>query len=393
MNLKMKYSCLILLVFTFSASHGAVDFGFAGDILTSTGNILKSVISKSLKLNQSPDDFFEEFKNILIGYPFEPGFMFVSTLCSIVVSEENIKPRIRPSIEKMNYVLKTKDRNISVPLNDPVELWSLDDFNRDWPTVIMVTGWTTNISEGTAADSIYDAYECRGNVNFVLIDTAGFVDTIYSWAAFNTEEIGNILADSLAILTESEYDMENITLIGHSLGAQICGSAGRNFYNKTNKLLPKIIGLDPANPCFDMGESLTGLYRGDADFVIVLHSNPGIFGKADPLGDIDFYVNGLRPKAPGCFTITCSHGRAVEYYAESVYPGNEHNFMAVKCNSLSALEQNSCKGIPIPMGYATPTNVKGNYFLKVNKKSPYGKNSTKNFVPICQVFNDSMSYN
>lgn len=63
--------------------------------------------------------------------------------------------------------------------------------------------------------------------------------------------------------------------IGHSLGAHIAGSAGRNLQYKTNKLLPRITGLDPASPCFNEGEVLTGLARGDAVFVDIIHSNSG----------------------------------------------------------------------------------------------------------------------
>lgn len=45
----------------------------------------------------------------------------------------------------------------------------------------------------------------------------------------------------------------------------------------TERLLPRITGLDPANPCFNQGENLTGLARGDAEFVDVIHSNPGSY--------------------------------------------------------------------------------------------------------------------
>lgn len=41
------------------------------------------------------------------------------------------------------------------------------------------------------------------------------MDTLYSWSAFNTEEIGNIISDSLKILTET-YPIQNIQLIGKS---------------------------------------------------------------------------------------------------------------------------------------------------------------------------------
>lgn len=47
------------------------------------------------------------------------------------------------------------------------------------------------------------------------------------------------------------YNFKNLIFHeGHSLGAHIGGSAGRNFYYKTSKLLPRITGLDPANPWY-----------------------------------------------------------------------------------------------------------------------------------------------
>lgn len=57
--------------------------------------------------------------------------------------------------------------------------------------------------------------------------------------------------------------------------------------------------------------------------------------------------------------------------------------MAIKCGSLSALLSNDCDGSAAPMGYATPRNLKGNFFLKTNEKSPFGLNATQNFKPIC----------
>lgn len=83
----------------------------------------------------------------------------------------------------------------------------------------------------------------------------------------------------------------------------------------------------------------------------------------------------LDPLPPGCFDIGCAHSRAYEYYAESVYPGNEHGFMAVKCQSMFAMNAGFCKGQRQPMGYATPATLKGTYFLKTNAESPFGENS------------------
>lgn len=100
-------------------------------------------------------------------------------------------------------------------------------------------------------------------------------------------------------------------------------------------------------------------------------------------GDADFFPNGVQPLPPGCLSINCAHQRATEFFAESIYPGNEHNFLGVKCSSLSALLSNYCPGKAYPMGYATPHNLKGNFFLKTNEQSPFGLNATKNAKPRC----------
>lgn len=83
----------------------------------------------------------------------------------------------------------------------------------------------------------------------------------------------------------------------------------------------------------------------------------------------------MDPLPPGCVSITCAHSRAYEYYAESVLPGNENAFMGVKCGSMFALNSGFCPGKKEPMGYATPKNLKGNYFLQTSDKSPFGMDS------------------
>lgn len=140
---------------------------------------------------------------------------------------------------------------------------------------------------------------------------------------------------------------------------------------------------DPANPCFSSGSTLSGLSRGDAEWVDVIHTNPGVLGKRDAIGDVDFYPNGMMPLQPGSYDSSSSHARAYEYYAESVYPGNEDNFLAKKCTSLKDVNVNNCQGPLYRMGYATPFNLKGVFFLRTNAASPYGENGRKYYQPVC----------
>lgn len=202
--------------------------------------------------------------------------------------------KVSVDVDRMNYLLLTEDQNVSIPLAKPELLWGNALFKKELETVILVTGWKTNIEWDRGMKpikSIFNAYHKRGGYNFIAIDTANFVDTLYTWSAFNTNDIGEKLAEGLQEFIKT-VDVAKIHLIGHSLGAQIVGAAGRHFQALTSKMIPRITGLDPANPCFNEGEALSGIYRGDAVFVDIIHSNSMVLGKRDPIGDVDFYPNG-----------------------------------------------------------------------------------------------------
>lgn len=51
-----------------------------------------------------------------------------------------------------------------------------------------------------------------------------------------------------------------------------------------------------SDPCFNSGEELTGLQRGDAEYVLAIHSNSGGLGKRDPLGNysIQSHINCMQ---------------------------------------------------------------------------------------------------
>ena len=118
----------------------------------------------------------------------------------------------------------------------------------------------------------------------------------YGVASANTWAVGNILAYvnrkiSLAFTTKSY----TTSCIGHSLGAQVCGFFGK----MSKKLVPKItvdkiIGLDPAGPIFDLKEQDISLRlnKYDASNVEIFHTNSLLYGYRNPIGDVDFYING-----------------------------------------------------------------------------------------------------
>lgn len=152
------------------------------------------------------------------------------------------------------------------------------------------------------------------------------------------------------------------------------GTAGRTFKKLAGYLVSRITGLDPAKPCFRYEKTLPGLMRGDASIVDIIHTNIGILAKREPMGDIDFYPGGAHPIKPGCLTIACSHTRAVEYFAESVYPEHQGSFLGIKCSSWTELKMRKCKSDNTStMGYIIKRKASGIYYVDVNSRSPFGK--------------------
>lgn len=367
---------LLVVLMTSLCYHAAFDLT---DLAKKTGDVAKVAAKTTKALAEkapvifSPEQLLEFGKQSIAGVPLEALAATINKVCSIAVSSNATESENSVNITEMNYILMTGEENVTIPLLESNDLWSHPLFNDSRDTVILVTGWTSNINgSNRAIDTIFNAYQARGGYNFVVIDTSDYVDTLYTWSAFNTNDLGKALAEGLKELINYET-VDKVHLIGHSLGAHIVGAAGRHFQTLTNLSVPRITGLDPANPCFNEGESLSGICRGDADFVDIIHSNAKVLGKRDPLGDVDFYPNGVVSVQPGCLNPACSHARAWELYAETVYPGKEDNMLAVKCNSILSLDTGACPGQSIPLGYACPKTAKGNYFLKTNDQSPFGK--------------------
>lgn len=69
--------------------------------------------------------------------------------------------------------------------------------------------------------------------------------------------------------------------------------------NRTGHRFNRITGLDPALPFFATPNSEWKLDPEDADFVDVIHTNAGLFGKIERCGDVDFYFNGGQSQ-PRC---------------------------------------------------------------------------------------------
>nr|CAD7435118.1 unnamed protein product [Timema monikensis] len=133
--------------------------------------------------------------------------------------------------------------------------------------------------------------------NVVCVDwSAGAAVPNYVRAAANARLVGRQVSMLMAGLGTP---LENVHIIGFSLGAHVAGFAGAQLKN-----VSRITGLDPAGPLFESQDPRARLDSTDAMFVDVIHSNGenlilGGLGSWQPMGHVDFYPNGGRMQK-GC---------------------------------------------------------------------------------------------
>ncbi|KAG7221385.1 hypothetical protein INR49_017261 [Caranx melampygus] len=179
--------------------------------------------------------------------------------------------------------------------------------------------------------------------------------TLYPDAVNHTHSVGLHIAEMLNWLQdEQQLPLQNVHLIGYSLGAHVAGYAG-TYVRGT---IGRITGLDPAGPMFEGVEEQRRLSPDDADFVDVLHTYTrealGVsIGIQQPIGDIDIYPNGGDVQ-PGCAlsdvltvagnfmeVMKCEHERAVHLFVDSLM-NKDHMSFAYQCTGPDRFKKGIC---------------------------------------------------
>ncbi|XP_018432339.1 PREDICTED: lipoprotein lipase isoform X2 [Nanorana parkeri] len=263
------------------------------------------------------------------------------------------------------------------------------NFNQTSKTFVVIHGWTvTGMYESWVPKLVDALYKREPESNVIVVDWLSRAQQHYPVSAGYTQLVGQDVASFIDWIEEKlNYPVDNIHILGYSLGAHAAGVAGSLTNNKVNR----ITGLDPAGPSFEFAETSVILSPDDADFVDVVHtysvgSPDHSIGIQRPVGHIDIYPNGGSYQ-PGCNVgdtlwlmatkglrdidqiVKCSHERSIHLFIDSLLNEEKPN-MAFRCNSKEAFDKGLClscrKNRCNTLGY------------KVNKIR--GKRSTKMFM-------------
>lgn len=245
------------------------------------------------------------------------------------------------------------------------------NFNSTNPTRFVIHGWTANADRFIV---VKDGYMDTGmQYNVVLVDWRGPANSAYPIAKEYAILVGKYVAKVIKYLEQNRgLNLRELNIIGHSLGAHAAGVTGNNLKGK----VAKIVGLDPAAPLYTFVPRKWRLDKSDARIVQGIHTNAGLIGWKDPIGDVDFYPNGGTWQ-PGCgFDPTgfCSHSRSPFLFAESI---TSRGFVSSHCNSYKNYQRGKCTWRRHDvMGEWTSPWSRGRYYLKTNGKPPYAQGRT-----------------
>ncbi|XP_054010936.1 uncharacterized protein LOC128893753 [Hylaeus anthracinus] len=265
------------------------------------------------------------------------------------------------------YTRVTPETPQILRVNDTISLKN-SCFSPKRPTIIATHGWI-NSHNNPSCTEIRDAYLKHGDYNVILVDWSYISMKPYAWARSRVPMVSKYVSAFINFLVEHGLDVSKLTVAGHSLGGQVAGLA--SHYAKHKAKL--VISLDPALPLFEKSGPGERVSRGDAEYVMVIHTAAGLYGYDVPLGDIDFYPNGGTDQL-GCTAATlgfCSHFRAPYYFAESI--NSERGFWGVKCDNYEDYRAGKCKSNPVAlMGGVKPNfEARGTYYLDTAPAPPF----------------------
>ncbi|ERL94425.1 lipase member H-B [Dendroctonus ponderosae] len=276
------------------------------------------------------------------------------------------------SLNEIKIIQYTADGgNYSATLSDPEGLKAIN-LDSDQKIVIITHGfWSSGTTDWVV--NMATAYHGIGIRNTLAVDWAEPASTInYVGSARATLNVGRLVAEWLVSYLENNATLiQNLHLVGHSLGAHISAFIGQTIYNLTDVKVGRISGLDVAAPLFEYPKKLSASMRfsaDDAEEVEAYHTDKHLLGFASAVAKQDFLVNYGGPIQPSCKSesniieqIECSHGFSHELFINTI---KEEDYYAKKCSSSETARLQLCNGnLAVIMGeFNNGTSEQGTFY-------------------------------
>lgn len=247
------------------------------------------------------------------------------------------------------------------------------------PMVIITHGWTDNANKTWVQETAKNVIKYQDS-NVCAVDWNHLAKYRYYVSAIeNVPKVSGYVTLFVAFLRDSGIPLDRVTLVGHSLGAQISGQVGYNYRGQ----IGAIFGLDPAGPLFTAPKDRGLEYRldaSDAKYVQMILTSRGQCGVMTGDGHENFYPNGGFSPQTNCIVpltsdaefadqSVCSHLHATELFKFSLVPTIV--FKSTKCDDLVSYLANLCILNRTNRLGAASDRSGGNFYLITSPFSPY----------------------
>ncbi|KAK7792596.1 hypothetical protein R5R35_005315 [Gryllus longicercus] len=299
--------------------------------------------------------------------------------CSVLdgAAAKLVMPRVKL---RLYYGLGEND-NVAAPVGSASSLVSDPHFNRNRCLAVYAFGYTSFPNNIYTRDAITALVQAN-QYNVLLVDWSAATNFSYELSVDLIDHVASAVAQDLKGMLDDGASLCFVS--GHSLGGQMTGYISRHL-KALGDTVPCVIALDPAAPLFE-GKyygCAQRLARGDADRVIVLHSDICGLGSLISQGDADFYPNSGYHGQPGCPGDhydrlgtpigSCSHVRAVSIFAAAVRNGMA--FPARRCDSWEDFNEGFCDDdgdgdSPVLFFPQCSQRISGSFFMNTTGSVP-----------------------
>ncbi|KAL7727936.1 hypothetical protein ACLKA6_019497 [Drosophila palustris] len=231
-------------------------------------------------------------------------------------------------------------------------------FHPERPTKFVIHGW-----KGSCKDAmnkwITNAWLSRGDFNIIVVDWEASRTENYVSAAKAVGSAGSKVGEMIENLhRDFNMRLDNLEIIGHSLGAHVAGFAGKRVAQNLEQL-HAIVGLDPAMPLFSWDKPEKRLASTDAFYVESIQTNGGKLGFVKPIGE--------APSIPTAASGSLDAAMTWTAFVPTLAP--------VRCADYKAAVAMECPSQYMGVRMGAVTNaymVKGDFYVPLNNEAPYG---------------------
>jgi len=247
-------------------------------------------------------------------------------------------------------------------------------------TIFLLDGFTAPAFTPMTTE-IKDTFSGRSDMNVIIVDYSAYtgygrhfanpVEQIlgYIYVMLNdVPKASRELADFIQLMSENNgISYDNVTIIGHSMGAHTAGVTGRAAISRHNNTIGRIIALD-ASVQISILDAPMMLRVGDAKVVEVYKTDRDGYGDIyHAVGDVSIFVNGGKQQP--CTNADIFRGCSNHRYSWKLYKYLAHNetIKACPCRGAACLCnecQFDCGDDGISIGVHIPKDARGSYHVK-----------------------------